>query len=381
MKLWWVICVNMLLGLNLLPVLWAQDTPSLFLSAPSLAADAQGRLWQASVSQGRLWVAASHDAGQHFLPAVAVNATPMHIVTSQVTRPQIVVAQGGMVYVSWIEELQPLVAGQVWFSRSLDGGKSFAPPQRVHERSQVNRRDNVLTVAPDGTITIAWQQRGNTEAATAIYSVLSRDQGQHFSREQKLAEWGGECGHLAITTRADGTVALLWLQAFADGGRDYAMTEIRAGQPAALVRVSYGHGHGDDCPWHGAALVEGAGFGYHLAYVDNGRQPGMRVARMDGEAWVSSPPRRVGNPGRQAGYPVLASVGEQVWLAWREHAAGSTEIWAMVSTDGGKSWRMPHMLLQRQEGLEHPQWVMLHGQAHMAVYSMTQALHLVPFPP
>jgi len=200
-------------------------------------------------------------------------------------RPHIAVGPGGNVYVTWTESLKKSYAGNIWFARSVDGGKSFEPPYIVHQhREEITHRFDVLQVTANGSITVAWIDKrdalvakaaGKPYEGAAIYYAVSNDHGKSFHPEQKLADSSCECCRIAMTGKADGTVAVLWRHVFDDGERDHAMAEISPGARPILVRASYGHWKLDGCPHHGAALAVGEGFGYHLAYFDGaGNRPG-----------------------------------------------------------------------------------------------------------
>lgn len=353
--------------------------------AISLAADAQGRIWQAQVKQGQIWVSHSDDAGQHFSAPVAVNSHPMRIAADGEARPKIAVSANGQLNVTWTESLPTAYAGYIWYARSTDEGKTFEPPMIVHtDRAEITHRFDALQVAADGTITVLWVDKrdvlaakaaGKPYAGAAIYYAVSLDQGKSFQPEQKLADSSCECCRLATTSQSDGTVAVLWRHVFAGQERDHAMAEIKANSKPVLMRASYGHWKIEGCPHHGAALATGEGFGYHLAYFDGaGDKPGLRVARMDSQAWVTSPPRRVGDASKHAGHPALASSGDHVWLAWREQSATGMEIWHMTSEDGGRTWRAPSKALSHQGPLDYPQWLKLKGRMTVCANSANALL-------
>lgn len=358
--------------------------------AVSLAADHLGRILQVQARQGQVWLSVSQDAGKQFSPAVAVNPTPMKVAADGEARPKVAVATNGNIYVTWTESLKKAYAGYIWFARSVNGGKSFEPPVIVHQdREEITHRYDALQVAADGTITVAWVDKRDLLAArsagkayegAAIYYAVSTDQGKHFLPEQKLADSSCECCRIATASKPDGTVAVLWRHVFAGGERDHAMAEIKAGAKPVLARASYGHWKVDGCPHHGAALAVGEGFGYHLAYFEGaGDSPGLRIARMDGEAWVTSPPRRFGDHRKSAGHPALYSLGEKVWLAWREQGSDGMETLAMASLDGGKTWSMPTVMLRGAGKLDYPVWLSLQGQVALAVNTAEKGLQLMPF--
>jgi hypothetical protein len=387
--------VNLVWGLAFflsVEVVQAHEThhePSASQLAVSVAVDHAGRMLLAQVRQGQVWVSASDDAGKHFSTEVAVNPAPMQIAADAEARPNIAADANGAVYVSWIEALKKNHAGNIWFARSLDGGKRFETPYIVHQhREQITHRYDALQVAADGTITIAWLDKRDMLAAkaagkaydgAAIYYAVSRDQGKSFGPEQKLADNSCDCCRIAMTSKPDGTVAVLWRHVFDGNERDHAMAEIGPVGKPVLVRASYGHWKIEGCPHHGAALAVGEGFGYHLAYFDGaGDKPGLRIARMDGQAWVTSPPRRFGDTKRNAGHPALLSVGDQVWLAWQEHDHNGADIVAMASSDGGRTWGAQVVIVHSSK-LDYPQWLYLQGQATLAVNSADKGLQLLPF--
>lgn len=364
--------------------------------AVSVATDAKGQLWRAQVKHGQIWVDVSQDAGQHFAKPVLVNSQAMKVAADGEARPKIAVSAQGYVYLTWTESLKKAYAGYIWFARSINGGESFEAPYIVHQdRAEITHRFDALNLAPNGDITVVWVDKRDLIAAkaagkaydgAAIYYAVSSNQGKSFLPEQKLADSSCECCRIALANKPDGSLAVLWRHVFAGSERDHAMMELppisqpnQASKAPTLVRASYGHWQIDGCPHHGAALAYGQGFGYHLAYFDGaGEQPSMMVSRMDGEAWVSSPPKKFGNIQYQAGHPALWSQGEQAWLVWREkQTADTSQIMGMFSNDGGKSWRTANTLLNVKGKLDYPQLLSIKESAYLAVNTQQQGLKFI----
>jgi hypothetical protein len=359
--------------------------------AISVASDTEGRIWLARVRKGQIWVSFRENTAQQFSQEVVVNPKPMKVAADAEARPKIAVAGNGNIYLSWTESLKKPFAGYIWFARSIDGGKSFETPYIVHrDRAEITHRFDALQVAQDGSITVAWVDKRDLLAAkaagkpydgAAIYYAMSTDEGKSFHPEQKLADSSCECCRIAMTSKPDGTVAVLWRHVFEGSERDHAIAEIGKSAKPGLVRASYGRWKIDGCPHHGAALAVGEGFGYHLSYFDGaGNKPGLRLVRMDGEAWVTSPPRPIGDPKKYAGHPALLSMGDKVWLAWQERSNDGMEIMTMSSLDGGKTWGLPTLAADRAGKLDYPQWLNVRNQAVLAVNSADKGLLLVPFP-
>jgi hypothetical protein len=357
--------------------------------AITVAADQQGQLWRASVSTGFVYVDKSLDLGKTFSPAVKVNQTAMKIAASGEARPKIAISPEGNVYLTWTQTLKKPYSGYVWFARSIDGGKSFELPYIVHQdRAEITHRFDALNVAPNGKITVAWIDKRDLIAAkvagkkydgAAIYYAISNNQGKSFELEKKLADSSCECCRIALTNKPDGTVVAMWRHVFAGNERDHAIAEIKENnKPPTLVRASFGHWKIDGCPHHGGALAYGQGFGYHMAYFDGaGEHPSLMVARMDGEAWVSSPPKRFGNMEHSAGHPAILALGDNVWLVWRESGSGQSEIYGMHSVDGGRQWSASKPLITVKGQADYPQLISIKDQVYVVVNTSEEGFKLV----
>ena len=361
--------------------------------AISAAFDSASVLWRASVHDGFVLVDSSADLGKTFKKPVKVNQAAMKIAADGEARPKLAVSPEGNIYLTWTEALSKPFAGYIWFARSVDGGKSFEKPYIAHtDRAEITHRFDALNVSLQGKITVAWVDKRDLIAAkaagkpydgAAIYYAVSTDAGKSFTPEQKLADASCECCRIALTNKMDGTVVAMWRHVFAGSERDHAIAEIPSGNSTGkaptIVRASFGHWKIDGCPHHGAALAEGAGFGYHMAYFDGaGDKPSLMVARMDGEAWVTSPPKRFGNMKNSAGHPSLLSLGDQVWLVWKEtNVAKETEIYQKQSEDGGKSWSEANLVFTTKAKTDYPQLIENKGKVYLIINSAMDDLNLI----
>lgn len=354
--------------------------------AVSFAFDQQGELWRASVHEGFVLVDKSTDKGKTFSKPVKVNNKPQKVAARGEARPKIVVGPKGNIYLTWTQGLKKQFAGYVWFVRSIDGGKSFEKPKIVHQdRAEITHRFDALNVASNGKITVSWVDKRDLEAAkkteepyigAAIYYAVSTDSGATFQQEQKLADSSCECCRIATTTKPDDTMVAFWRHVFKGSERDHMIAEIpKAGETPKLIRATFGRWKLDGCPHHGGALTRGGEgenwWGYHMVYFDGkDKKPGLYYSRMDGEAWVGFPPKRVGDNAKQARHPALLSIGDKVWLVWLETAVGNTKkVMGMTSTDGGKSWSDSSALLSLKGEIDYPQLLESKGHAYLIVNS------------
>ena len=343
--------------------------------AISVAFDAQGKLWRASVKDGFVQVDASSDLGKSFSKPVQVNKSAQKIGADGEARPKIAISPEGHIYLTWTEALKTPFSGYIWFARSVNAGKNFENQQIVHtDRAEITHRFDALHVAPSGKITVTWVDKRDLLAAkagnkkydgAAIYYASSNDKGASFVPEQKLADNSCECCRIVTTNKPDGTVVAMWRHVFEGSERDHMIAEIpKAGAKPEQHRATFGHWKIDGCPHHGAALASGGAgkdwWGYHMAYFDgNDANPGLYYSRMDGVAWASSPAKKFGNNNNQAGHPAILSVSgakdeEHVWLVWREVEAKNSKIIGMFSDDGGRSWNDAKMIANVSNKADYP---------------------------
>jgi len=83
----------------------------------------------------------------------------------------------------------------VMFAKSIDGGQTFGPAQRLNTDSGIANRQwfGTMSVAPNGRIDVAWldtrdDTASNFKYKSALYYCYSDDQGETWSINKKLSE-------------------------------------------------------------------------------------------------------------------------------------------------------------------------------------------------
>ncbi|HEY8353383.1 MAG TPA: hypothetical protein VIK69_00020 [Methylophilaceae bacterium] len=125
-----------------------------------------------------------------------------------------------------------------------------------------------------------------------------------------------------------GSLVRLLVYEFEPGRFDLAM---QVGEPAtAIHRISHS-GRDAQCAYQPLALERGGDWGWHLLWLEPGR--GVYYARMDGDAWVSSPKKRLADDGvRQVRF---RADGSHLYVIWLD-ADGRRQT--RQSLDEGRSW-------------------------------------------
>jgi hypothetical protein len=112
---------------------------------PTFAPD--GALWLAWAAAGKVSVARSLDLGRTFTPPVAVNPEPLELDWGPDARPKIAVDRDGRVFVAFTIFKDKAFNGQVLYTRSTDGGHSFAPPLRSTRTARCLRLGSTSAIA------------------------------------------------------------------------------------------------------------------------------------------------------------------------------------------------------------------------------------------
>lgn len=336
------------------------------LSMPQLAVgaafDEQGRLWRAEIREGHVYVSRSADGGQTFGPAVAVNPEAENVAGDGENRPKIAV-RGGVVYIAYTQALDQPMTGNIRFSRSLDGGKTFSPPLTVNDDRQViSHRFEAMGVNGRGQVFLAWldkrdlndaKSRGVKYSGAAVYYAVSDDKGASFHPNVKVADHSCECCRVALALDWDGVPVAFWRHVFDGNVRDHALAKLDG--KSAPVRVSRDNWQVDACPHHGPAISIDPDGTYHLVWFNNGAKgPGLFYARSQDGGKSFSAPLAFGNGDAQAAHPYVLGTSAGVFVAWKEFDGQHSQVMLMRSTDGGAHWSAPAAAAMTADNSDHP---------------------------
>lgn len=170
--------------------------------------------WGHGAGRNGIYVRRSHDGGKTWdKDAVPIKAfqkeepnMPMEDMPRVFADSQPKSPYAGNVYVGWIE--WQLDRSVILFSRSVDGGKSFEPPQTISTHAGLPRDDNgglvgfVGVIGSDGTIYASWND------GTTIAFTESRDGGKTFIPSRSVVDvappYFGGAGGIPGVSRAMG---------------------------------------------------------------------------------------------------------------------------------------------------------------------------------
>lgn len=342
---------------------WQQRLKTAAGTAVGVAVDESGILWSARMRDGHIWVAHSDDNGKTFSEGTKVNLLPEAILADGQNRPMIAVG-GGVIAVSWAQATQKLFSGNIRFSRSTDGGKSFSEPATVNDdRQEIGHSFNVMKMSANGELALIWVDSRDRVAAEkaakgytggSIYYVLSPDRGASFSPNVKLADHSCECCRIGLDFSPDGGAVAQWRHVFGTNTRDFAMAQLA---PAAkFMRVSVDGWEIDACPHQGGDLsIDETGSRHLVWFTGSPKAPGLFYRRIDEQQLGPAIP--FGNPDAQAAYPAVLAQQERIFVVWREYEDNQYRVMMMRSPDRGQTWSTAQKIAASSGAADLPMFI------------------------
>jgi hypothetical protein len=324
----------------------AAPVPAHGVLGTSAALDPSGALWiayaEVAGEQAHVVLRRSPDDGRHWDRTVRVTAKPEPVSADGENRPKLAFGRHGEMFVSWTSPTSAHYTGDIHFSRSLDGGKSWSAPAVVHhDRQLITHRFESLIVDGEGRVWAVWVDKRDVAAAeaaqrsyagAAIYYSYSEDRGATWHGDFRLAEHTCECCRIAVSTDEKGRAAVMWRHVFPPNERDHAYAVLEPGHDPVVERVTFDHWRVDACPHQGPGLTIAPNGTRHAVWFtqveDRGRvfygQPGAKA------------PRALRSLPEGASHADVAVAGDTVAIAWKRFDGQVTRVESWISRDGGQ---------------------------------------------
>jgi hypothetical protein len=328
----------------------------------------------------------SDDSGKTFSSPVDVNPQAEAIGADGDSRPKIAIGRQGEVYVSWTMLLDKPYTGDVRFSRSIDSGKLFSAPITVNDNHDViGHRFDAMTVGVDGTIYLAWldkrdlglaKMKGEKYGGSALYYAVSDNSGASFAANVKLVDHSCDCCRIALALPPEGAPVVFWRHDFDDNIRDHALSRLDG--KSEIRRVSHDEWKIEACPHHGPALAIASDNVYHLAWFDNApKAHGLFYVHSRDEGHTFSTPLHFGDGTHNAGHPDVLSLGQEVFLVWKEFDGEVSSVQMMYSRDGGASWSQSSRVAATQDASDHPLLITRKGRVWLSWNTRQEGYRLI----
>lgn len=126
------------------------------------------------------------------------------------SHPDIAVEPSGAIDMVWRNGGHDKRISDVYFSRSADGGKTWAAPADVSNTPGVST-EPVLAVGSDNSIHVAWIDTTSGESHPDVYYVSSNDAGKTWSKAEDISNTPGVSSEPTIAAAGQDSVHVAWL--------------------------------------------------------------------------------------------------------------------------------------------------------------------------
>ncbi|EKS28042.1 sialidase family protein [Afipia felis] len=322
-----------------------------------------GKLWIAMLAGGKVAVANSTDGGRNFTKPVAVTDQKLDMDWGPDARPKIVIDKHGDLIVAFSTFRDTAFNGEVFTTRSTDGGATFAPIRPITSNN-VSQRFETLALDTDGTVFAAWldkrnrapaKKKGEAYDGAGLFFATSRN-GVAYSQAQLVHNNTCECCRLGVAFAGHGRPVVIFRNIFEDGVRDHAITTFSdLDTPGPIHRVSNDDWKISACPHQGPSLSIAPTGTYHATWYTNGKnRQGLFYARsLDGGATFSKPVP-IGDPAHNPSRAFVLATAQGTYLAWKEFDGEKTAVRMMQSADDGKTWSEPKTVMETADSSDHP---------------------------
>lgn len=333
------------------------------LMQPVFAAGSHGRVALGTTAafdhQNRLWIVRtepvdknshvvlqrSDDNGATWQPAIRATTQPEPVAADSENRPKLAFGPRDEIYVSWTSPTSENFTGDVRFTRSLDGGKSWSAPEVVHrDRQLITHRFDSMLVDGNGRIWVSWIDKRDLEmaqaakrdyAGAAVYYAYSDDRGATWRGDYKLADHSCECCRIALALDEKGRAVAMWRHVFPPNERDHAFAVLQPeGKGVVVERATMDRWKIDACPHHGPSLAVTADGVRHAVWFNQVNGAGRAFyGRLTG-----SEPAGVKALPAGATHADIAVRGNLVGIVWKRFDGTATRVESWLSKDGGRNF-------------------------------------------
>jgi len=356
---------------------------------PTTAFDHEGRLWVSYVVDEHVYVSNSDDVGITFSEPVRVTNLPETIYTNGENRAKISFGRNGEIYISWTQQTGGRFDGDIRFTRSLDGGKSFEHVRTINDDNQLtSHRFDAMLVSSNGDIFMTWLDKrdqvgvlaeGGQYTGAALYYSVSTDNGNSFTQNRKVADYSCECCRIAMAETPEGNAAVFWRHIFGEKLhiRDHGFAVI--GRDNVVMEAQWATRDDwelEGCPHHGPSMISANDGTYHITWFTLGNiRKGIFYGRYNPDTQQIENLSTVATTG--SSHPYIASITGKLMLVWKHFDGDKTNIRLIVSDDDGQTWQPAITVASTSGASDHPLLVTYNEAGWLSWHTSEEGLRLV----
>jgi hypothetical protein len=295
---------------------------------------------------------------------VPVNKERLNLDWGPDARPKIVVDGQGRISVAFSIFRDKAFNGQVLYTRSADGGRSFAELRPITSSNE-SQRFEALALDADGSVFAAWldkrnrvpaQQSGQKYEGAGLFFASSNDGGATYSESRMVKDNTCECCRLGMAFAGPGRPVVVFRNIFDGGVRDHAITTFTDPvTPGEVHRVSQDDWQISACPHHGPSLSISTGGTYNVTWYTSGKaRKGLFYARSEDGGRTFSNPLPIGRADRSPSRPYVIAGPHGTAIVWKEFDGEKTTVNLMTSHDDGITWSDATSVAETADTSDHP---------------------------
>lgn len=128
-------------------------------------------------------------------------------------------------------------------------------------------------------------------------------------------------------------VVRVWQQQFKDGIFDLVMAPVINDESPPVIRLSFAGSKEAKCHFPELSVLKGGEWGWHVAWASTAKQA-VYYVRVDGEAWVSSLPKKITS--QLAEQVLLSKKSDQLILSYQ--LLNQSKLQVLISDDEGRNF-------------------------------------------
>jgi hypothetical protein len=280
-------------------------------------------------------------AGAGFSAAVRVNDVPGDAAVRNENPPKIAAGPNNEIYVAWANERQRW-KGNIRFSRSLDGGKTFSPAIYLNTDTSgalIGRGFETIAVDQKGHVYVAWidqRDKNNDFGIAEIWMAESGDNGKTFSHDHKIISNVCDCCRLTLAIDSAGRMFISYRYVPPSGPMFRDIAVARSGDGGKTFQstvVSHDGWELNGCPTNGASLsVDNSGRVNVIWFTAPGNTPRLYIASSTDHGASFVKPALLDPAQKQAKHGDAVAVGDGVVLAaWDDVNDSSLVKWGIYN--------------------------------------------------
>ncbi len=315
---------------------------------PFIVADQRGGFYLAYIQRtGKICnVMLRHSAdGTNFSEPVRVNDIGGDATVRNENPPKVSVGAQGEVYVAWANE-RGKWKGNVRFTRSTDGGKTFSPALTINSdgvSEPAGHAFQSIAVDKQGRVYLAWideRHKHKEDRGGEIWLAVSSDHGQTFTRDRRILTNVCECCRTNLQFDATGNLYLTYRTVPSTGPmyRDIIVARSTdGGKTFAPTIVSDDKWEVNGCPVSGPGFsLDHSGRLTTVWFMGGGQRPGLYFATSNDKG-RSFAPRQLLDPNQKIGkHTATSTIADgKVFVAWDDASEQTFSVWGILDPHKG----------------------------------------------